>query len=416
MESAGSSKRVHFAECSQAGQNKRFAPEDNSGENTDMDPETAKKLFESGANVILLNVPPGTEIGIDMQSWRTGPEFKGIKMIPSGLHFIYFSSVSKEGSVGPRTGFFHHFAQREIIAKRFDPKEEVFVSDVSNEDIERFRLDLQNLDKNLGAYPYDSWKKWVSLSSIISSETVSRLEPISGQIHSVTELLPNSVGDHIDEQETSIRCQNSEEREANLLPNMKVNPAGAIRYSTIPRRKYPSGSTPAQITKYNMDASHQLKTFLQQYKSRFCDQVSSSMSDTNLFDEVLAELQFSFVCFLVGQHYDSFEHWKKLLVMLCTCEEAILEHPQLYMKLISEMYFQIREVPNDFFVDIVSSNNFLATILNQLFGFVRNNETVDLALRNRMEKFQAHLSAKFQWIFDDEEDEEDKPVVVDMAA
>ena len=60
-----------------------------------MDPETAKKLFESGANVILLNVPPGTEIGIDMQSWRTGPEFKGIKMIPSGLHFIYFRFVHK---------------------------------------------------------------------------------------------------------------------------------------------------------------------------------------------------------------------------------------------------------------------------------------------------------------------------------
>ena len=58
-----------------------------------MDPETAKKLFESGANIILLNVPPGTEIGIDMQSWRTGPEFKGIKMIPSGLHFIYFRFV-----------------------------------------------------------------------------------------------------------------------------------------------------------------------------------------------------------------------------------------------------------------------------------------------------------------------------------
>ena len=59
-------------------------------------------------------------------------------------------------------------------------------------------------------------------------------------------------------------------------------------------------------------------------------------------DEVLAELQFAFVCFLVGQHYDSFEHWKKLLVMFCTCEEAILENPQLYMKLISEMYFQVR--------------------------------------------------------------------------
>ena len=57
-------------------------------------------------------------------------------------------------------------------------------------------------------------------------------------------------------------------------------------------------------------------------------------------------------------------------------------------------------MPNDFFVDIVSSNNFLATILNQLFAFVRNNETVDLALRNRMEKFQVTQSLNWYFRFD----------------
>ena len=41
---------------------------------------------------------------------------------------------------------------------------------------------------------------------------------------------------------------------------------------------------------------------------------------------------------------------------------------------------------------------------------------LNLVILNKILKFQAHLSAKFQWIFDDEEDEEDKPVVVDMAA
>ena len=65
------------------------------------------------------------------------------------------------------------------------------------------------------------------------------------------------------------------------LPNMKVNPKGAIRYTTIPKRKHPSGSTPSQITKCNMDSSYQLELFLQQYKKRYGDQVSSSMSDKN---------------------------------------------------------------------------------------------------------------------------------------
>jgi hypothetical protein len=62
---------------------------------------------------------------------------------------------------------------------------------------------------------------------------------------------------------------------------MKVNPDGAIRYTTIPRRKYPSGSSPAQITKYNMDSSFQLQNFLEQYRKLYGDQVSSAMSDKN---------------------------------------------------------------------------------------------------------------------------------------
>ena len=45
-----SNKRVHFAENNEAGPSKRFvAPEDHSGENSEMDQETAKTLFENGA-------------------------------------------------------------------------------------------------------------------------------------------------------------------------------------------------------------------------------------------------------------------------------------------------------------------------------------------------------------------------------
>ena len=62
---------------------------------------------------------------------------------------------------------------------------------------------------------------------------------------------------------------------------MKINPKGAIRYTTIPRKKHPSGSAPEQITKYNMDSSYQLDIFLKQYQKRYGDQVSSLMSDKN---------------------------------------------------------------------------------------------------------------------------------------
>ena len=60
------------------------------GQNSSIDPDTARRLFEVGANLFLLDVPRNTEVGIDLNSWNTGPNFKGIKMIPPGVHFIYW--------------------------------------------------------------------------------------------------------------------------------------------------------------------------------------------------------------------------------------------------------------------------------------------------------------------------------------
>lgn len=75
------------------------------------------------------------------------------------------------------------------------------------------------------------------------------------------------------------------------------------------------------------------------------------------------ELQFAFVCFLLGNVYEAFEHWKQLLNLLCRSEEAMGKHHALYVNLISILYHQLGEIPADFFVDIVSQDNFLTSTL-----------------------------------------------------
>ena len=75
------------------------------------------------------------------------------------------------------------------------------------------------------------------------------------------------------------------------------------------------------------------------------------------------ELQFAFVCFLLGNVYEAFEHWKRLLNLLCRSEEAMVKHHTLYINLISILYHQLGEIPADFFVDIVSQDNFLTSTL-----------------------------------------------------
>jgi A1 cistron-splicing factor AAR2 len=53
--------------------------------------------------------------------------------------------------------------------------------------------------------------------------------------------------------------------------------------------------------------------------------------------------------------------------------------------------------------------------LTRFFAGIRNNsETIDSNLRQKADRFKAHLTQKFNWDFDEEELEEDMPVVVEL--
>merc|ERR550539_534063 len=311
------------------------------GENKHLDSDTARSLFEVGANLFMLDVPMNTEIGVDMNSWNTGPNFKGIKMIPPGVHFVYWSAVSKEGQTAPRSGFFHNFRTKEVLVKKYNPEQETFEDVHDEETIHRLQSNLKNLDRNLGAYPYDSWKKWVSLSNKISIETIHRLEPTSGVIHSVTELIPQThrTSNKDSDSQEGMSSMDTGDQTVKQLPKMECNPNAKIRFTEIPPR-FPEGSTPSDITKHSMDSSYQLEEYLSIFKRLYGDAVSNSMSDRSQLDEALGELQYSFICFLVGQNYDAFEKWKQLLRMFCTSDEALAGHTLLYMTLISDLHFQ----------------------------------------------------------------------------
>ena len=73
-----------------------------------LSPEAAQRLYQEGGFLVVTQLPPGTEFGIDLYSWNTGEKFLGVKMIPPGIHFVYYSTLD-QGTAGPqlspRTGF-----------------------------------------------------------------------------------------------------------------------------------------------------------------------------------------------------------------------------------------------------------------------------------------------------------------------
>ena len=108
-----------------------------------MDQDVAKRLFSDGGLLFCLDVPQRTEFGIDLNSWTVGPKFKGVKMIPPGLHFVFYSAVSKGGETAPRTGFFCFVKRKEIVVKKWDSQtEEIVEGDGSEENTERMRSGL----------------------------------------------------------------------------------------------------------------------------------------------------------------------------------------------------------------------------------------------------------------------------------
>ncbi|XP_042509113.1 uncharacterized protein LOC122084739 [Macadamia integrifolia] len=74
--------------------------------NLQMDAQMALGLVQRGATLLLLDVPQYTLVSIDTQMFSVGPVFKGIKMIPPGPHFVYYSS-SNSYSMTTSRNLFH---------------------------------------------------------------------------------------------------------------------------------------------------------------------------------------------------------------------------------------------------------------------------------------------------------------------
>eukprot|EP00039_Didymoeca_costata_P017072 m.313569 g.313569 ORF g.313569 m.313569 type:complete len:341 (+) comp16491_c4_seq1:88-1110(+) len=340
-----------------------------------MDQQTALNFLAEGALIIVLDMPVGTEFGMDYNSWNVGPKFRGVKMVPPGLHFIYYSSVGRTtNETGPRTGFFVFTEKQEVVVKRWNPSTEDLDDETQDvEQVARLRANILELDQYLAPYPFDdSLKRWLSLTGKIEPPVLQRLVPLNCKVCAAS----------FSEQKEG-ESESAEQK---------------FGFFKIDFRKYPEGMSAADMTKLGMDRSYWLEQMLQ--------------SVGNDYSQILGELQFAFVCFLIGHVYDAFEQWKKLIVLLCTCDDALDKHPDLFFEFIGVLHFHLKETPQDFFVDIVSRNNFLTATLKTFFSLILGDENHNAKLVDRTRNFKQMITKNFEWDFEDD-DEDDLPVVVE---
>lgn len=376
-----------------------------------MDQNTAKRLFKEGAIFMFLDVPEGTEFGIDMKSWNTGEKFRGVKMIPPGIHYIFYSGVNEHGDTAPRSGFLYDFKRGQIIAKKWD-KDDCDMSSctVPESDMVGFKDNIMALDQFLGPYPFDILEKWHNLTSHITDKLIERIQPISGVVRSALELMSCKDSDRprnievsnspsTSKQAKRSRLSDSDRMLDTLLPNLKPKPGTELRFTRLPDKNHPENATPAEITKHNLDLTYTLECFLKEFDSDM---------------DLIGELELAYVCFLVGHSFEAFDQWKSVVGLLCECENAISKHRNLYDAFISVLELQISEVPEEFLADIVSNNNFVYLKLRILFRFM-NDCNVDGRLKTKVERFKKMLTDTYGWDFThlDSDDEDEAPVIVE---
>ncbi|ORX52759.1 AAR2-domain-containing protein [Hesseltinella vesiculosa] len=353
-----------------------------------MDQDTANRLFEVGGKLLFLNAPPRLEFGIDYNAWTVGPQFKGVKMIPPGLHFIYYSSTSKEGIQGLRTGFFKYFEQAEVtaIAQRHCPHPLFSPRLLFASGTLALKIYIREFDIHMGPYPLEPptyYQRWQHLTNYITPGLVLRILPNNGKVSH----LPSTTPD-LDLKHTRQRQALEKEQ------GMEFTPFDL-------RQSFPAGATGDQITRWSMDKSWLTQDLLHRVYH----------DDYRL---LLGEFQLAFVCLLMAQNFSGFQQWKQFVHLLCSCQDLLLKKPDLFMAFLDTLQFQLEECPVDFFRDILSENNFLASMLKNLRRTLPPNET---QLSRRFDSLKRFIEKRFDWELDhsdEEEDDEDAPVVVDL--
>jgi len=148
------------------------------------------------------------------------------------------------------------------------------------------------------------YKKWVSLTDHISPQLVDQLMPLCGKIFAATPLesQPSTTESRRAAASASASCSDADKHTRHVsaschddidsdsrLPRMNPVPGSQIRFSVIPWTAY-LGASPAEVTSLGMDRTATLDSVLASY---------SSAVDADA--GVLGELQFAFVCFIIGQ-------------------------------------------------------------------------------------------------------------------
>eukprot|EP01133_Synstelium_polycarpum_P014586 gene14586-17247_t len=337
-----------------------------------MDAERARYLNKVGGTLLCLDVPEGTQLSFDNKQMVAGSLFKGFKMIPQGAHLFCYSAADLSNGVSPPSvqSKFLYFNAGDVIVRKWSAETEGMV-ELSQTELEAYIQGVRamDFDRGLAPYPVDDpdAATWRQLTMHITARLLDRILPISrvidGDASDYDNALDNGRRRRTDTKERDVLAKLDRDlgqfREArgrtvdpgtNETGDVSKERWGVPYFSVIPRGP-PVGATPAEVSRWHVDRSQALRSVLDKYCSGGHD------------DELIGEIQFSFVLFVYGLAYSGFLQWRNLVTLVLQSDALVHSHAPLFTLFLCALRAQLSAGPTDLFASDISTNLFLKPLL-----------------------------------------------------
>lgn len=285
--------------------------------------------------VLLLDLPPKALAGIDLLSFTTSPKFQGVKNLPPGLHFVF---AATSAALSSRNGAWFYVTpgsgSPQVFVKKWDQATEDLIAETAQAEVLRCKANLGSIWKD-GLTPYrqtvqegdsgteENWSEestdWSRLTNQITPTLLSRICGLNPDHWALTSA--SSASQDVDE-----------------IPGLEassvLHPEKELRFLPIDlKRTWREGATGRERTEAAQDRSW----FLGDLIDNHC-QAKDKRGREN---EILGELQFTFLMVLTLNNNSCLEQWKRLLRLLFTCRQAVQERPSLFLDLFKVLRFQL---------------------------------------------------------------------------
>ena len=366
-------------------------------------------MSSTGSVLYICDAPSHLDFGIDCQSYETGPKFRGVSMIPPGLHLVYFGT-----GLGARQGFFFFCEGNELVVRSWDRvSEEITATNVLSEESTKElegALHKGLLNDHLGPYPLAQHHTWLNLTCCVSSRVLVRsgCNPgISIILDSLTKETPSQPG-----------------LTKSFLANGTTCTPKFANISLVESRLKES-----ILNDYSTQTKAESLTSLFRDKSRVLAELVDTFFDQS-WSDLLGEAQLAFLLFLLLFSAPALEHWKSVVNLVSSSESAVKSRPQFTTDFIKSFHSQLNFTPSDFFDMELSRENFLRPTFSALFAALSGDDLAD-PLREVVRRMLKFVSEKFNIYqsddgmryaagFDNDENfnliSEDSPVVVSLGS